>query len=93
MPFNHEIHEILSCDEIYSPVKLQIRDVGSPDLLAEPGLIPEDGSLAIPFNSDDWILSTSRLKHLHATHSFASIWLLLPTGRIITPRALTSPSD
>ncbi len=71
MPLNHEIHEILSCDEICAPVDLRIRDVGSPELLAEPGLIPEDGSLAIPFNSDEWIMSMSRLKHLHATHSSA----------------------
>ena len=55
---------------------LRIRDVGPPQLLAEPGPIPEDGSRAIPFKSDEWILSTSRLKHLHATHSFALRGLL-----------------
>ena len=61
---------ILSCDETCSAVKLKIRDVGSPELLAEPCLIPEVGSLAISFRSDRWIRSTSRLKARRATNMF-----------------------
>ena len=70
---NHEIHENLSCDETYPAVDLRIRDVGSPELLAQPALIPELGSLAILFESDRLILSTSRLKHRHAINMFAPI--------------------
>ena len=62
--------ELLSCDETCPAVDLEIRDVGSPELLAEPCLIPLVGSLAISLNSEVWILSTSCLKHPRATHSF-----------------------
>ena len=44
---NHEILMIPSCDETCPPVDLEIRDVGSPKLLAEPCLIRLVGSLAI----------------------------------------------
>ena len=66
---NHEILIILSCDETCSSVDLRIRDVGSPELLAEPCLIPLVGSLAISLNSEVWILSTSCLKHPRATNT------------------------
>ena len=61
---------IPSCDEICAPVKLEIRDVGSPELLAGPCLIPLVCSLAIWLQTNEWILSTSRLKHLFAIDSF-----------------------
>ena len=67
---NHEILMIPSCDETCSSVDLEIRDVGSPELLAEPCLIPLVCSLAILLNSEVWILSTSCLKHPRATHTF-----------------------
>ena len=62
--------KILSCDETCPAVDLEIRDVGSPELLAEPCLISLVGSLAISFNSDERILSTSCLKHPRAINSF-----------------------
>ena len=80
---NHEIVMILSCDKIYPPVKLKIRDVGSPELLADPCLIPEVGSLAISFRSDGWIRSTSRFKARRATHSFDSQCACSFPGRIM----------
>ena len=61
---------IPSCDEICAPVKLEIRDVECPELLAEPCLILLVGSLAIWLQMNGWILSTSRLKHHLATNSF-----------------------
>ena len=66
---NHEILMILSCGETCPPVDLGIRDVGSPELLAEPCLIPLVGSLAISLNSEVWILSTSCLKHPRAINN------------------------
>ena len=66
---NHEILMILSCDETCSSVDLRIRDVGSPELLAEPCLISLVGSLATSLQTNGWILSTSCLKHPRATHS------------------------
>ena len=73
--------------ECFAPFKLRIRDVGSPELLAGPCLIPELGSLAISFRCDGHILSTSRLKHLRAINMFASIWHAIFPGPIITLRA------
>ena len=75
---NHEILMILSCDETCPPVDLRICDVGSPELLAEPCLIPLVGSLAISLNSEAWILSTSCLKHPRATYSFGLRGSCLP---------------
>ena len=59
-----------SCDETYPSIKLEIRDVESPELLAEPCLILLVGSLAIWLQTNEWILSTSRLNHLFAIDSF-----------------------
>ena len=84
---NQDIHENLSCDETCPAMDLRIRDVGSPELLAEPCLIPEVGSLAISFQSDRWIRSTSRLKARRATHSFDPRCACSFPGRIITLRA------
>ena len=75
---NREILMILSCNETCSAVDLRIRDVGSPELLAEPCLIHRVGSLAISSNYDGWILSTSCLKHPRATHSFSLRGSCLP---------------
>ena len=60
---NHDIPMILSCDETCPPVDLRIRDVGSPELLAEPCLISLVGSLATSLQTNGWTLSTSCLKH------------------------------
>ena len=78
---------ILSCNEIQTSVKLRIRDVGYPERLAEPCLIPEVGPLAISFRSDRWIRSTSRLNALLATNMFDPNRACSSPGRIITLRA------
>ena len=75
---NHEILMILSYDETCPPVDLGIRDVGSPELLAEPCLTPLVGSLATSLQTNLWILSTSCLKHPRATQSFGLRGSCLP---------------
>ena len=76
-----------------SPVDLRIHDVECPELLGKLSLVSELCALSIWLRSDEWIPSTLRLKALHAINMFAPMWRLLPTGRIITLRALTSPTD
>ena len=76
-----------SCDETCALVKLQIRDVGSPGVLTGPCLIPLVCSLAIWLQTNEWILSTSRLKHPLAIDSFGPHRGLSLPVRIITLRA------
>ena len=57
------------CDETCPAVDLRIRDVECPELLAELCLIPPMCSLAIWLQTNGWILSTSRLKHLSAINN------------------------
>ena len=67
--------EILQCstfEKIYPAADLQIHDVGSPELLGQLSLIPEVCPIQILSKSDAPILSTSQLKTLLATNSFAS---------------------
>ena len=87
---NHEIIIILSCDQIYSSVKLRIRDVGSPELLGKLSLICLVCSLRISWRSDGWILGTSRLKALLAINMFDPNRACSFPGRIITLRAWAS---
>ena len=67
---------------------LRIHDVGFLELLKKSSLVCLVCALAILLRSDDRILSTSRLKALIRPNSFGPTWQLLPTGRIITLRAL-----
>ena len=66
----------------------------SPQLLEEPSLISEVGSLAISFRSDRWIRSTSSLKARRATHNFdPNVPVLSPVALLLYERELLDGSN
>ena len=79
---NHEIRQILSCDETCSPADLQIRHVGCHELLRQLSLILEVGSLRTWRQLIERIRSTSCLKARRAINSFAL------RGQLLSPVAL-----
>ena len=86
-PLIMKFHHFPSCDQTCSSVDLRIHDVECPELLGKLSLVPELCSFAILRNSDVWIRSTLRLKHVLAINSFAPNVPCYPTVRIITLRA------
>ena len=63
-------HHPMTSAQTCPPVKLRIRHVGCHELLRKLSLVYLLCSLAISLQTNGWIASTSRLKHLHATNSF-----------------------
>ena len=63
-------HHPMTSAQTCSSVDLRIRHVGCHELLRKSSLVCLVCFLAISLRSDEWIASTSRLKHLHAINSF-----------------------
>ena len=84
---NHEIHQILSCDETCSRAGLRAQHFDEHAFHTGSCLIPNECYSSPPSRSDGWIRSTSHLKTSLAMNMFAPLGGLFIPVRIITLRA------